>query len=144
MSQTWLQSVNNNKKKSYKVKFCGKLSESIDESIGVNQGCVTSPFLVREYLSDLKTYIDEYTGICLTDEILLHELFADDLYLVSENTAYSQKQFDGLLKFCAPNQMLVNVIKTKFMVYGHIDNVNIHLVFKGVWIFTLLYFVLLL
>ena len=37
---------------------------------------MTSPFLFREYLSDLKTYIDEYTGICLTDEILLHELFA--------------------------------------------------------------------
>ena len=35
------------------------------------------------------------TGICLDDEILVHEAFADDMFLLSDATCNSQKQLDG-------------------------------------------------
>ena len=112
------------------IKSCGKLSEIVRENIGVNQGAITSPFLFKEYISDLKIYLDEYTGISIGDEIIVHELWADDLYLVADNFTHSQMQLDGLGKFCAPNHMIANEIKTKVMVYGNIketDNVDLTL-----------------
>ena len=115
------------RKTSYRVKVGNKISENVTEFTGVNQGGITSPFLFREYLSDLKSFLDEHTGICLEKEILIHELFADDLYLVSDNTVNSQKQLDGLRNFSRPNQMIANVVKTKFMAYGNIKNVDLFL-----------------
>ena len=48
----------------------------------------------------------------------MHELWADDLYLVADYIKNSQKQLKGLEMFCVNNHMLVNEIKTKYMVYG--------------------------
>ena len=84
----------------------------------VNQGGNASPLLFRRYLSDIKEYLDEYTGICLSDNFILHMLWADDLYMVSRNPAHAQRQLDGLSRFCATNQMLANETKTKYMVFG--------------------------
>ena len=106
------------RKTSFRVKIGGKISSSVSENIGVNQGGITSPFLFREYISDLKGFLDEYTGICIGKEILIHELWADDLYLVADYIQNSQKQVKGLEKFCVNNHMLVNEIKTKYMIYG--------------------------
>ena len=86
------------KKTCYRVKHNGKVSDIIPEDIGVNQGGVTSPFLFREYLADLKSYLDEFTGVCICEEIIVHGLWADDLYLLSENT--SSAQFLRNLGYC--------------------------------------------
>ena len=115
------------KKTTFCVKLNGKISESIHENIGVNQGSITSPFLFKEYLSDLKSYLDTSTGVSIGEEILVHELWADDLYMVSDHVKRSQKQLDGLKKFCSPNHMIANEIKTKFMVYGSKEEMNLHL-----------------
>ena len=102
-------------------------SEPIYEHLGVNQGSITSPFLFKEYLSDLKSYLDISTGVCVGEEILVHELWADDLYMVADNAIDSQKQLDGLSKFCSPNQMVSNSLKTKFMIYGPSEQIKLHL-----------------
>ena len=86
-------------KTSYRMKYNGKLSDPVHENIGVNQGGNCSPILFRKYLYDLKDFLDEFTGICLSTEILLHMLWADDLYMVSCNQANAQHQLDGLSKF---------------------------------------------
>ena len=106
-------------KTSFRVKHNGEFSESIKENTGVNQGGNASPYLFKKYLSDLKTYLDDYTGVILNEELLIHLLWADDLILLSTNVADSQKQLDGLSKFCKPNQMLVNCIKTKCLLFGN-------------------------
>ena len=80
---------------------------------------------------DLIEYLDQYTGICFQDELLVHELFADDLYLLADNTKNSQKQLDGLAKFCKPNQMIANTIKTKIMLYGRSCDQNVQLSMNG-------------
>ena len=111
----------------YHVKYKGKISDPIHEYVGVNQGGNTSPTLFRRYLHDLKDYLDEYTGICISDEILLHMLWADDLVMVSCTPKHAQRQLDGLSKFCAPNQMVANELKTKYMVFGKLNDFSLQL-----------------
>ena len=88
------------------------------ENIGVNQGVNCNPTLLQKYLYDLKYY--EFTGICISSEILLHMLWADDLYMVSCNQANAQLQLDGLAMFCSPNQMIAN--ENKNFIFGIWEN----------------------
>ena len=74
--------------------------------------------------------MDSKTGICLNDEIMIHRLWADDLFTVANNCANAQKQMDGLFSFCRPNQTIVNEIKTKVMVFGHAKE-KISITFNG-------------
>ena len=115
------------KKTSFKIKWKGLTSEPISEHLGVNQGSITSPFLFKAYLSDLKEYLDTSTGVCIGNEILVHILWADDLFMVADNAIDSQKQLDGLSKFCSPNHMISNSIKTKFMIYGSPEPIKLYL-----------------
>ena len=106
-------------KTSFRVKHSGKLSDSILQQMGVNQGGYASPTIFREYLADLSDYLPKHTGVCISDaEILVHLLWADDLILVSTQATDSQKQLDSLFKFCSKNWSIVNEIKTKAMVFG--------------------------
>ena len=114
-------------KTKYSVKCNGEISDPIRENIGVNQGGKASPILFRRYLSDTKEYLDEFTWICSSDEIILHMLWADDLYMVSCNPAHAQRQLDGLSRFCATNQMLANETKTKYMVFGKETHFSLNL-----------------
>ena len=111
----------------YHVKHNGKISDPISEHTGVNQGGNTSPILFRRYLHDLKDYLDKHTGICISDEILLHMLWADDLVMISCSPKHAQRQLDGLSKFCAPNQMVANELKTKYMVFGNLNTFSLKL-----------------
>ena len=105
-------------KTSFRVKLKGQCSDLIHESIGVNQGGNASPILFKKYLQDLIDYLNAYTGVCTSNEILHHILWADDLILVSTLPKHAQVQLNGLKGFCKPNQMVVNEIKTKFMIFG--------------------------
>ena len=117
------------RKTSFRVKLNGKYSDQIEEFIGVNQGGNASPTLFKKYLQDLSEYIQSYTGACINDDFIQHVLWADDLILISTTQTHSQLQLNGLSKFCKPNQMLVNNIKTKCMVFG--KQLPTKLVFDG-------------
>ena len=47
----------------FRVKCNREISDIVRENLGVNQGGNASPILFRKYLSDIKEYLDEYTGI---------------------------------------------------------------------------------
>ena len=96
----------------------GKISPKIRDELGVNQGGNASPTLSRKYLSDLGDYLSKHVGICISEEIIAHLLWADDLVLLFDSAKGLQKQFDGLLQFCAKNLMIVNETKTKAMIFG--------------------------
>ena len=89
----------------------------ISEHVGVNQSGNTSQLLFRRDLHYLNDYLEEHTGVCIADEILLHMLWADDLVIISSNPKHAQRQLDGLSKFCATNQMVANELKTKYMFF---------------------------
>ena len=54
-------------------------------------------------------------------------LWVDDPYMVSSKPDHAQRQLDGLSKFCAPNQMIANEAKTKFMTFGKEKHVSLKL-----------------
>ena len=78
--------------------------------------------------------MDEYTGVCISDsnisnELLLHLLWADDLIMVSAAAKDTQRQLDGLARFSFKNQTSVNGIKTKITVFG--KDINVTFNYRG-------------
>ena len=111
----------------FRVKQGGYLSDLILQEVGVNQGGNASPIIFRKYLSDLRSYLNEKTGVILSeDEILVHLLWADDLIMTSTTTADAHNQLNGLSNYCSKHRSIVNSVKTKFMVYGKLDNVCLY------------------
>ena len=105
-------------KTSYRIKGGGRVSSRVLSTLGVNQGGVASGLLFRKYMADLESYLSVEHGICTTNEIIAYLLLADDLILFSDTFRGLQKQLDGLYQFCFNNHMIVNEMKTKFMVFG--------------------------
>ena len=54
-------------------------------------------------------------------------LWADDLVMISCSLKHAQRQLDGLSKFCAPNQMVANELKSKYMVSGNLNTFSLKL-----------------
>ena len=105
-------------KTSFRIKNNGRISSTIFNNLGVNQGGVASGLLFKKYMSDLKTYLSTAHGICINNKIIAHLLWADDLILFSDTFRGLQVHLDGLKK-CSNNHMIVNEIKTKIMVFGN-------------------------
>jgi len=98
------------------IKLKGKLSNSIAEKFGVNQGGVLSPFLFIEFLKDLGSYLDNIGVYISDDEILNYLLWADDLVLLSSTPEGLQHLLDGLHNFTRQWHLIVNTLKTKVMI----------------------------
>ena len=76
-------------------------------------------------MADLCDYLKIEHGIIVGNKIVAHLLWADDLILVSDSLVGIKKQLNGLNKFCSDNQMIINELKTKIMVFGTNENVDI-------------------
>ena len=113
----------------FRIKCRGKLSPSVLDTLGVNQGGLASGLLFRKYMADMSEYLETGFAVCVNDIIVAHMLWADDLILVSNTSSGLQKQLNGLHKFCSRNMMVVNELKTKVMVFGKKDSKAI--VFNG-------------
>ena len=114
----------------FRIKCRGKVSSSILDTLGVNQGGIASGLLVRKYMADMSEYLGTEFAVCVNDVIVAHILWADDLILVSNTSSGLQKQLNGLHKFCSRNMMVVNELKTKVMVFGKKDDNAI--IFNGI------------
>lgn len=103
------------------VRVNNEFSEFFDCPLGLKQGCVLSPVIFSIFINDLALMIENSgtRGIQLfpdlTEIFLL--LFADDIALTSDTVLGLQKQIDTLKRFCNEYKMVVNVIKTKVMVF---------------------------
>ena len=65
----------------FKVKRNGILSPPILSNIGVNQGGITSGLMFRKYMSDLSEYLSKQFGVVVSDDVVMHILWGDDLIL---------------------------------------------------------------
>ena len=89
--------------------------------IGVRQGCMLSPFLFILYLNELidmlkangcqGIYLDERT------QNVMILLYADDMAMCSDTVGRIQKMIDVLGQFCEKWAMIVNLTKTKIVVF---------------------------
>ena len=113
-------------KTTFQVKHNGRVSSMIMKNLGVNQGGIASGKLLRKYMADLESYLSAAHGICISNKIIAHLLWADDLILFSDTFHGLQIQLDGLKQFCSNNHMIVNEIKTKVMVFGNPKKSKLH------------------
>jgi hypothetical protein len=99
---------------------------------GVKQGCPFSPLLFGLYLDALEGCLDgkECDAPTLADVHVWLLLFVDDLVLASESEVGLQQQLDTLQQFCTKGGLIVNVEKTKAMVFNFVSPCQ-KFVFKG-------------
>jgi hypothetical protein len=96
------------------------LSARFSCGIGVKQGCPLSPLFFGVYLDGLEKHLDALDGDSppqLADIVVKLLLYADDLALMSETPQGLQKQIDALSEFYVERQLVINVSKTKVVVF---------------------------
>ena len=114
------------KKSTSRVRSGASLSEAIDSEFGVLQGGVISPTLFKYFLYDLKEYMIKECGIVISDILISYILFADDLVLVSDSASGLQKLINSLYKYCSKWHLIVNLAKTKVVIFNGKSNVQNH------------------
>ena len=125
-----------------KDKACVLTQDGVTElfrcTIGVKQGCPASPLLFGLYIDQLEQLLREaclpptqqggggqgtatppIDAPCILDQLIPLLLFADDLALFSLSHAGLQAQLDILQDFCTSRGLVVNVSKTKIMIFEH-------------------------
>ncbi|MCO5606114.1 hypothetical protein L7F22_060301 [Adiantum nelumboides] len=103
-----------------RVRAPGGLSDAIESTIGVKQGCPLSPILFGIYIDELLEYVDTYgdAGSSLARVMIPLLLYADDVVLISDFPEGLQRQLDALQRFCADRDLTLNLGKTKVMVFN--------------------------
>ena len=85
---------------------------------GVLQGGLLSPSPFNSFLEDLPAYLDIEKGVSIGAIHIAYLLYADDLVLMSESPTGLQNSIHGLEKFCMQWHMVVNLTKTKVLVFN--------------------------
>ncbi len=102
--------------------------------IGVKQGYPLNPLLFGFYLDGLEKHLDALDGDSppqLVDIVVKLLLYADDLALMSETPQGLQKQIDVLYEFCVERQLIMNVSKTKVVVFEKCRSAAPEFTYKG-------------
>jgi hypothetical protein len=110
------------------------LSARFSCGIGVEQGCPLSPLLFGLYLDGLEKRLDALDGDSspqLADIIVKLLLYADDLALMSETPQGLQKQIDAMSEFCVERQLVINVSKTKVVVFEKHRSATLEFTYRG-------------
>ncbi len=97
------------------------LSSTFPCTIDVKQGCPLSPLLFGLYINALDLRIAALAsddGLDLAGTAVKLLLYANDLVLMSKSLRGRQKQLDELNVFCKERDLIVNVKKTKVVVFG--------------------------
>ena len=106
------------------VKACVKVSNDRYTDLfkcpnGLKQGSQLSPFLFIFFISDLEKDLRETGGCGISIGVveIFHLLFADDLILIADSVRQLQKKLDTLYKYCMKWKLIVNLKKTKIIVF---------------------------
>ena len=113
------------------IKLGGHLSNKFDIKKGTEQGHPLSPDLFKIFLSDLSPLLEFSNCPTLSNILISHLLWADDLIMLSLDNKTSQLQLDNLAKFCRTWGIEINELKTKVVIFGkqYIDNNSVNTFF---------------
>ena len=101
-----------------KIKLSGYISSQFKIEKGTEQGHPLSPDLFKLFLNDLSPLLDHKNCPKLSNILISHLLWADDLIMLSLDLKTAQSQLNQLNNFCNKWGLEVNISKTKSMVLG--------------------------
>lgn len=109
------------------VKVGNKLTPRYRPEIGVRQGDVISPNILKIFLNDFSKLLDEecIRSVNLSGKNINSLLYADDLVLLSDDQKELQNKLDILNKYCKDWCLEINTSKTKIVIFnksGHLIN----------------------
>jgi hypothetical protein len=110
----------------------------IQSTIGVKQGCSLSSTLFEIYIDELESFLHEHIQEgdgCLLHQVLISLLlFVDDLVLLASTPEGLQRQIDALANFCDLRQLMVNLGKTKVLIFNTSKSslIDLHFYYQGV------------
>ena len=103
------------------VRTPGGITDYFKCSIGTRQGCMLSPTLFSLYVGELITMLDEAgcRGTFVNEDInnIIALMFADDVVAGADTVGRLQKTIDVIAAFCKKWGLIVNLSKTKVMVF---------------------------
>ena len=92
--------------------------EMFENMYGVLQGGLLSSNLFNSFLEDLPAYLNIEKGVSIGGIRIAYQLYADDLVLMWESPTGLQNIIHGLENFCMQWHMVVNLTKTKVLVFN--------------------------
>ena len=112
-----------------------RFSSPFTPNIGVPQGDVIAAILFALFIADLPESllpVGPEIEINLATCMIAYILFADDLALLADSPENLQKQLIALQNYCELNNLKVNIIKTKVMIFhrGRLPNLDINFTFR--------------
>ncbi|NRB82002.1 MAG: reverse transcriptase family protein [Saccharospirillaceae bacterium] len=100
------------------IKLSGYISNAFQTRKGTEQGHPLSPDLFKLFLGDLSSLLEYNNCPTLSNMLISHLLWADDLILLSLDEKTAQSQIDQLSKFCKQWGIEINKLKTKRVIFG--------------------------
>ena len=100
------------------IKLSGHLSNKFKIRKGTEQGHPLSPDLFKIFISDLSPLLEFSNCPILSDKLVSHLLWADDLILLSLDANTAQRQLNALENFCTRWGIEINELKTQTVVFG--------------------------
>jgi hypothetical protein len=120
-----------------RLRMAHGLSDFIQSTIGVKQGCPLSSTLFGIYIDELESFLHEHIQEgdgCLLHQVLISLLlFVDDLVLLASTPEGLQRQIDALANFCDLRQLTVNLGKTKVLIFNASKSslTDLHFYYRG-------------
>ena len=99
------------------IKLSGHLSKKISINKGTEQGHPLSPDLFKLFLNDLSPLVNFPNCPKLSNLLVSHLLWADDLILLALDKATAQKQLDALANYCSNWGIEINELKTQVVIF---------------------------
>ncbi len=115
----------------YHIKLPEGLTEYVNSSKGVKQGCVLSPSLFNLFISDLPAIFDDTCNpASLHNKPVSCLMFADDLVLISLSISGLQTSLNKLEEYCTKWNLNINHNKTKIIIFNKAGHCLRHIKFS--------------
>ena len=98
------------------IRWGSKTSEKFHVSNGVRQGSILSPHLFKVYVDELSTILNKLqTGCSVTNIIINHLMYADDIVLLSPSTGGLITLIEACQQFGLDNDIKFNSLKSAIL-----------------------------